>query len=187
MSVKAIVGVRKVDGVEKEDSQRNERDPVVYEEGDGSVSGSLLSTVLSSGRAAARKERRWEKRRTRERKEDQGRIKGDISTTRGNVTLEGVQRTTLHAQVEVGMEMRGYVRKHPSKLADQSSASPQPSGLVEERRDLGGGTAVPGRETEEESVATNEDTGRRDGDEKRNQRQLIIIIIIEHREIDVGC
>jgi hypothetical protein len=75
---------------------------VVYEEGDGSVSGSLLSTVLSSGRAAARKERRWEKRRTRERKEDQGRIKGDISTTRGNVTLEGVQQTTLHAQMEVG-------------------------------------------------------------------------------------
>jgi hypothetical protein len=58
--------------------------------------------------------------------------------------------------------MEGYVRKHPSKLADQSTASPQSSGLVEERRDLGGGTAVPGRETEEESVATKglEDGGR---------------------------
>jgi hypothetical protein len=58
--------------------------------------------------------------------------------------------------------MEGYVREHPSKLADQSTASPQSSGLVEERRDLSGGTAVPGRETEEESVATkgSEDGGR---------------------------
>jgi hypothetical protein len=51
--------------------------------------------------------------------------------------------------------MEGYVREHPSKLADQSTASPQSSGLVEERRDLSGGAAVPGRETEEESVAIN--------------------------------
>jgi hypothetical protein len=64
--------------------------------------------------------------------------------------------------------MEGYVRKHPSKLADQSTASPQSSGLVEERRDLGGGTAVPGRETEEESVATK---GLEDG---RREREKIV-------------
>jgi hypothetical protein len=63
--------------------------------------------------------------------------------------------------------MEGYVRKHPSKLADQRSASPQSSGLVEERRDLGGGTAVPGRETEEESVAM-----KGSWEEDDNQSQL---------------
>lgn len=41
---------------------------MVYEEGDGRVSGSLLSTVLSSGRAAAGNESRVRKEEKREKR-----------------------------------------------------------------------------------------------------------------------
>ena len=43
-------------------------------------------------------------------------------------------------------------RKDTGKLADQGAASPESTGLVEKRRDLGGGTSVSGRETEKEPV-----------------------------------